>query len=243
MKLKGKTVVIVGATGDIAFGIAKILATEGANLVLASRKIETLAPLVDELGKIGSGGKQAIQTDASSLPQVENLLLKSLEIFGGVDILVTSVGSWKMIGVETDNSNFESQLEIDIASFLKAVLLPAFIFNKHFREKDGGLIVDISSHAAEGFLPGNLTYAPTKAAVKIFLDNLRAENGEQSKVKILRVISQLVDTPKNRKNIKGFTPEEWETAVQIKDLADCIIKYFGSPNCPHEQFFSSGIVL
>lgn len=240
--LEGKTVVIVGASGDIASNMALKFAEANANIVLASRKLETLLPVFDSIDKVGSGKKSTIVTDASKLPSVENLLARSVEIFGGVDVLVTSVGSWKIIEVDSPNDNFANQLDIDTESFLKAVLLPVFVFNKYFREKKEGLIVDISSHAAEGFLPGNLTYAPVKTAVKIFLDNLRKENANAGP-RITRIIAQLVDTPKNRLARPKITEEQWLKTVQINDMVGWIIKNFNNHSIPTEEFFKSGIVI
>lgn len=243
-KLKDKTAVIVGATGDIGSSIAEGLAREGANLILAARKIETLAPIANRLESIGEGRKIAIQTDATKSIEVQNLIDRTDEIFGRAHILITSVGEWQQVDLNSSFENFAHQLEIDLNSFVKAAELPIYAFYQHFRTQGyGGLIVDISSHAAEGFLPGNLTYAQAKTAVKVLLEHLKLDPTSDPKIKVSRAIAQLIDTEKNRRNNPQITEDQWKSTVQIRDITNWIAESSIAGEVETEKFFKSGVIL
>ena len=240
-RLRNKTAVVIGATGDVGSAIAHELAKEGANLVLAARKIETLAPIANQLEHVGPGKKIAIQTDSTNLLQVENLSKRTNEIFGGADILITSVGKWVRVKATDKAGTFVEQLRIDLESFCVAAAIPHFVFNQEFAKKKKGLGVDISSHAAKNILPGNLTYGTAKAGAQMFLNNLRAETKKDG-VKILQIISQLIDTPTNRKAFPNIKKGDWKKTVQIKDIVQAIIKAHEAKTCK-SVFLKSGIII
>lgn len=232
-KIEGVNVAVVGATGDIGGTLAKHFVEMGANVFAIGRNKERLGAL-----KLLEPKLTTLALESSLVADMEDLVSSTKP-----DILVTSVGKWEMVDADFDPENFAHQLKKDFAAFVEAATVPMFVFNQYFRKKGNGTMVDVSSHAAEGFLPGNLTYAPVKAAVKAFMDNLRGENGHNSGVKILRAISQLVDTPKNRSAFPNFTEEEWRTAVQIGDIAEWIADSFTKSNPELKRFFKSGIIL
>lgn len=231
--MKDVNVAIIGGTGDIGFNLTKQFASMGANVFAIGRNESRLK----ELEGLGENVK-ARKFDPTNPEEMDDLVKLARP-----KILITSVGSWTEINVESSIDEFVHQLDLDLEAFVKAALVPMFVFNKYFNKNTGGLIVDISSHAAEGFLPGNLTYAPTKTAVKVFTENLDVENGSGQKVTILRAISQLVDTPKNRAAHPEISKEQWATAVQIADIANWIANSYRDPLNADDKFFKSGIIL
>ncbi len=76
-KLQGKTAIITGASSGIGAGIAKELAKEGANVVLAARNTEKLAQVEKEIKEQKNGEVLTIQTDVTNKQNVENLVKKS----------------------------------------------------------------------------------------------------------------------------------------------------------------------
>jgi len=239
-KIKETTAVIVGATGDIGMEMAGHLHHAGANVVLVGRNEAKL----NTIGKsLGNERVLSSVTDCSDVNQVKSLLESTINTFGGAHLLITSVGTWAQISSSSSVEEFANQLKLDTDSILQAAALPIFVFNQYFTQKGRGLIVDISSHAAEGFLPGNLTYAPAKVAMKTFVANLRKENDENSGVRISRIIAQLVDTPKNRNAFPLLKSDDWAKTVQIKDMADWVISHLNDKEIPTEQLFTSDIIL
>lgn len=236
--LKGKNVVLVGATGDIGGELAITLRSAGAHIIGVGRNLKKLQILERQ-------GIHSKRVDCSNATQVLNLLQATFDEIGEPDALITSVGTWREVSVNSDLTDFDSQLNTDLVSIIRAAVIPLFIFNQYFRNRGSGLLVDISSWAAERILPGNLTYALAKAAVKTFIENMRNENGVESKVLISRAVAQLVDTPANRVNpkCKDLTEEDWKGAVQISDMATWIAKLIINPKVEPEKRFQSKIVL
>ncbi|GEM_PF-6018030 len=233
--------VIIGATGAIGSGLTKKLCEAGVKVVAVGRD-------EDKLKKLECLGSSVATFRIHDLPlevQSREMIRFTEKTFGPPNLLITSVGKWEMVDVNSELSKFVSQLHADLASFVEAVMVPIFAFNQYFIKQGGGFIVDISSHAAEdSTLAGNLTYAAAKSAVKTFIENLRHENGlVNSGVVISRIIAQLVDTPANRAKFFHVKKEEWKGAVQIRDIATWIADNADNLRAAPEKFFKSSIVI
>lgn len=236
--VEGKKAVIIGATGDIGSALTSIFAEAGMSVLAAGRDVKKLSKL-----SLKNPSIRTISADCSVWQQVQDLIRKAHEYLDGIDILVTSVGTWHQINRDTNLDQFAAQLDVDLNSMLKAAMIPIFQFNQHFSSHGGGFIVDISSWAAEVILPGNLTYSPTKSAVRTFIEQLRSENSYDSGVVISRIIPQLVDTPKNREAFPDIPTEDWRGAVQIPDIANWIMDNIDNLRAPREKKFESKIVI
>src|SRR5207342_115563 len=79
-RLKGKTIVVTGASSGIGKGVARALAEEGASLVLAARRTHLLRALAEEMGDA-----MAVTTDVSDPRAVENLAQAALGRYGRID--------------------------------------------------------------------------------------------------------------------------------------------------------------
>src|SRR5437667_7825939 len=82
--IKGKVVVITGASSGLGEATARLLSAQGASVVLGARRIERLQALANELA--GSGGKAlAITTDVTQRDQVKKLVDSAVQSFGRID--------------------------------------------------------------------------------------------------------------------------------------------------------------
>ena len=89
--IKGKVVVITGASSGLGEATARLLSTQGATVVLGARRIERLQKLADEL--TGSGGKAlAVTTDVVHCDQVKRLVDTAVQRFGRVDVMLNNAG-------------------------------------------------------------------------------------------------------------------------------------------------------
>ena len=89
--LSGRTAIVTGGGRGIGKGICLALAQAGANIVVANRDTATAAETVREVEALGRKSI-AIQTDVCQSTQVENLVNKTVEVFGTLDILVNNAG-------------------------------------------------------------------------------------------------------------------------------------------------------
>src|SRR5690625_7458173 len=101
-----KTAVITGASSGIGAKIAAYLANEGANVVLAARRVAPLEASRDEINKRGKGKAIAVATDVSSSASVEAIVHEAEREFGKIDIYVIIAGlllEEKLIYVEVEH--------------------------------------------------------------------------------------------------------------------------------------------
>src|SRR5512134_1297568 len=95
----GKTAIITGASTGIGAAAARMLAAEGAQVVLAARSAEPLEKLAAEVAAAG-GQALAVPTDVGHIRSAERLLAQAAERFGGIDILVNNAGANKRGAIE-----------------------------------------------------------------------------------------------------------------------------------------------
>ena len=86
--LSGKVAVVTGASSGIGLATARALADADALLVLAARSTEKLEQAVRDLG----GAATAITTDVTSTNEVDDLLDKTIELHGRIDIMIANAG-------------------------------------------------------------------------------------------------------------------------------------------------------
>src|SRR5262249_6035643 len=158
----GKTALVTGGGRGIGRSIAKHLADAGANVVIASRKLENLQAAAAELA--GLPGKVVpVACHVGRLDQLENLVRETESRLGPVDILVnnaaTNIGQGPALSV-TDEM-LDKMMEINVKAALRLVRLtvPKMI------ERGGGCVLNIASIAGIQPLPGSLLYNFTKAGL------------------------------------------------------------------------------
>lgn len=114
----------------------------------------------------------AIQTDVSSEPECENLIKKTVQHFGTIDVLINNAGiSMRAIFEETEIDVLKRLMDVNFwgTVYCTKFALPYIL-------KTGGSIVGISSIAGYKGLPGRTGYSASKFAMQGFLEVLRIEN-------------------------------------------------------------------
>ena len=167
--VESKVVVITGASSGIGAATAKLLAQNGAKVVLGARRGERLERLAGEIGESAAW----LQSDSSKLEDMQALTALAREKFGKVDVLFANAG----IMPGSDMSEMKVQdwmalVDINIKGVLNAIaaILPEFIARR------GGQIIVTSSIAGTRSVPGNAVYCGTKHFVRAMLDSLRMES-------------------------------------------------------------------
>ncbi|HEX6902607.1 MAG TPA: 3-oxoacyl-[acyl-carrier-protein] reductase [Thermoanaerobaculia bacterium] len=172
-RLDGKVALVTGASQGIGEAIAKLLARQGARVVLAARNEEKLKALAGEIG----GAALPLTLDVSR-PETFGERLKGLpEEFAGIDILVNNAG------VTADNLLARMSLE-DWERVLRTNLTGAFALTKEvvrgMMKKRWGRIINISSVVGMMGNPGQANYAASKAGLIGFSKSLARELGSRS---------------------------------------------------------------
>jgi len=139
--LKGKTIVITGGGTGLGKAMGIYFLKLGANLVITSRKLEVIQKTADEMEEKTGGKVLAVACDVRENEQVENVLLKTLERFGSVDILVNNAAGNFISPTERLSSNAFSSI-IDIV--LKGTVNCTLAFGKHWiKEKQAATVLNI----------------------------------------------------------------------------------------------------
>lgn len=208
--LKGRVAFISGASAGIGEAVAKMLASNGVNLILAARRIEKLEQLKLNLEKEYNVKVQIIKLDFSKTENIINAVSKLKE--NKIDILINNAG----LALNKDyyyNNNLEDIIQMvrvncEGVIVLTRLLLPYILESKY------GHIVNLSSTAADEPYNGGAIYCATKSFVEMFGDSLRIE---------------LIDKPVKVTNIKpGAVNTEFSTVrfKGNKEKADNVYKGF-----------------
>ena len=159
--IKGKTIIVTGASAGVGEATAKLCVREGANVVLAARDARALDALCAALGP----RSRAVVTDVSKHADCEALVKASLEAFGRIDGLVNNAGYNSRGTVEAVAlENMERIIEVN----LKAPIRLCKLVLPHLRASGGGAIVNVASLAGRVPLDHEATYTASKFGLRGF---------------------------------------------------------------------------
>lgn len=166
--IENKVVIITGASSGIGAETARVLARNGAKVVLSARREEKLKKLVEEIGE----NAVYLKSDVSNAEDMQALVKLAKEKFGKVDALFANAGIMPGGNMsELKVKDWMGMVNINIVGVLNsmAAVLPEFIAQK------SGHIIATSSAAGLRSVPGNAVYCGTKHFVRAMLDSFRME--------------------------------------------------------------------
>ena len=134
--LKGRTAIVCGASAGIGLGIAEALAEEGANVAMFARRRDVLEREADRLGAL------AVRGDVTVPGDLERLVERTIEAFGGIDIVIhNSGGPPRTSALEMNEENIEATVQLLLVSAVRltALCLP------HLERSGHGRIVTVTS--------------------------------------------------------------------------------------------------
>ena len=140
--LEGKVALITGASRGIGAATARLFAQEGATVVLASRSVEEMAHIVEEIRANGGEG-MAVKTDVAEAASVETLIKSTVDAYGMLDIAVNNAGiaGGNKPLVEVTEEVFDRVIAVN----LKGVFLCMKYEIPAMLASGGGAIVNLSS--------------------------------------------------------------------------------------------------
>lgn len=171
-KLDGKVAVITGASSGIGEATAEALAAEGAAVIVAARREERLAGLVERIE--GGGGRVlAAVCDVTDESQAHGLIQKAVDEFGRIDILVNNAGVMLLSNVGKGLSDeWRRMFDVNVMGLLYTT--DAAI--EAMKRRGGGHLVNISSVAGRKVTRDSSgVYAGSKHAVVAISEGLRQE--------------------------------------------------------------------
>ena len=170
--IKDKVVIITGASSGIGEATAKLLASQGAKVVLGARRTDNLKRIADE---ITQGGGQAVYQALDVTKQQDNDRIVQLakDTFGRVDVVFLNAGlmpNSPLSALKTDD--WHQMVDVNVKGVLNGVaaVLPIFTAQK------SGHVITTSSVAGLKAYPGGAVYGGTKWFVRDFMEVLRMES-------------------------------------------------------------------
>jgi short-subunit dehydrogenase len=215
--MQNKVVIITGASSGIGKALAEKYASEGWNLVLAARRFEKLQeiqkqfPIVDIL---------SVKTDVTNETDCKNLIYRTIEKFGRIDVLINNAG----ISMRALLENVELQVlrKVMDVNFWGTVYCTKYAIPYLLASK--GSLVGVISVGGYVGLPGRSGYSASKFAVRGFLDSVRIEN-RRSGLHVL-VAAPGFTTSEIRKNalladgsLQGATPRDESKMMSAEKCA------------------------
>ncbi|RYD94162.1 MAG: SDR family oxidoreductase [Sphingobacteriales bacterium] len=172
MKLKGKTIIITGASSGIGRALAVEFASRGANLVLGARQYVTLCEIAQSLEKQHAIKAVAVACDVSVEDDCRHLIKQAILTYGRIDVLINNAGiSMRALFKDVEISVLKTLMDVN---FWGTVYSTKYALPEILKTK--GSIVGVSSIAGYKGLPGRSGYSASKFAMNGFLDVLRVEN-------------------------------------------------------------------
>jgi NAD(P)-dependent dehydrogenase (short-subunit alcohol dehydrogenase family) len=217
--LGGKVALVTGSSRGIGRAIAERMAEHGAKVVVSSRKLDACQVVVDGIKERG-GEATSITCNISSKDDLEQLVLQSRKVYGGIDVLVCNAAVNPHYGAsqEIPDSAFEKVMNSNIRSnhWLCQMVIPAMA-----ARRDGTVIIVSSIGGLKG--SGVLgAYAISKAADMQMARNLAVEWGP-SNVRINTIAPGLVRT--------DFARALWENpAVYERAVGSYPLRRIGEPD-------------
>jgi NAD(P)-dependent dehydrogenase (short-subunit alcohol dehydrogenase family) len=165
-RFKGKVAVVTGGNSGIGLGAAKAYAREGASVAITGRDEKTLQEAAKEIGP----GTLAIKSDAAKLSDIESMMARIRDKFGGIDALFLNAGVGQFMPLEQiTEAFFDGTFDVNVKGLLFTVqkALPLM--------KPGSAIVLNASINGHKAMPNASVYAASKAAVISLAKNLSIE--------------------------------------------------------------------
>ena len=193
MRVAGKVALISGGAGGIGIATAKLLAKEGAAVVIAD--------LLEDEGRAAeaqiaeSGGKALfVHLDVTSEESWRNAVQAAVASFGKLDILVNNAGVSHRAGVEdTTSEAWDKVMDVNV----KGVFLGTQAAIPEMRKAGGGSIINISSIYGLIGSGGSAAYHASKGAVRIFNKSTAIQYASEN-IRANSVHPGFIDTPMTR---------------------------------------------
>ena len=184
-KLSGKVAIITGGTSGMGLDTAKLFLQQGAKVVITGRNRAKL----DELQSQLEGDYLLVRADASNLQDSKNLIQKTVDAFGNIDIIFLNAGIFRALPLGQLNEEvFDEIYNINVKG-------PLFTVNEAVPYlNDGGSIIFNTSVSNVKGMPGVSIYGSSKAALRSIVRTLATELAEKN-IRVNAISPGPIETP------------------------------------------------
>jgi len=217
--LSGKIALVTGASRGIGEEIARLLAAQGAHVIVSSRKIDGCEAVASSIRDNG-GSAEALACHIGDMDQIQAAFDEISSKHGRLDILVNNAAANPYFGPieDTDIGAFQKTIDVNIRGY--------FFMTSHgvklMKKGEGGSIVNVAS--VNGIIPGHFQgiYSISKAAVIQMTKSFATELGQQG-IRVNALLPGLTDT----KFASALTTNE---AIKKQAMAHIPMKRVAEPS-------------
>jgi len=223
-QMKDKVVVITGASSGIGKALVYKFGGKGAIVVLAARNLAVLEEIIKDLTALGIKAL-AVKTDVTIEDDCRNLIERTMENFGRIDIMINNAGiSMRALFIDLKLEVMRRLMDTNYwgTVYCSKFAMPHLI-------KTGGSLVGVISIGGYVGMPGRSAYSASKFAVRGFLDTIRVEN-RNTGLHVLVVAPGFTTSNIRRAALlsdgsaQGETPRDENHMMSAEDVATHIYK-------------------
>jgi 3-hydroxy acid dehydrogenase / malonic semialdehyde reductase len=223
--LKGKTVLITGASSGIGRSTAIAFAREGSRLLLCARGLDRLEELQQTLTSAGASAVHSFQLDVQKRAEVEAAIANLPADWAEIDVLVNNAGLSRGLAkiFEDDPQNWEEMIDTNVKGLLYVTrsVVPGMV------ARGRGHVINLGSTAAYITYGNGVVYCATKAAEKSISEGLKIDL-MGTPVRVTSVDPGMVETDFSKVRFRGDEARaakvyENITPLQPEDVADTIV--------------------
>jgi len=219
MRLQDHVALITGATGDLGIATCAAFLREGAHVVASYRRTEQAERLKTQLG--APDHLTLIHADVFHADQVAALVSKAQSTYGRIDSLLNLVGGYAekdVVDLTEEEWDYMINLNLRSAFLVCRGVLPVLLAQRQ------GVIINVSSRAAEQPFAGAAPYIAAKAGLIAFTRAL-AEEVKHKGVRVNCILPSIIDTEANRRDMPKADFSRWVKAEEIAE----VLAFLSSP--------------
>ncbi len=217
-----KIVVITGASSGVGESTARLLAGNGAKVVLGARRKDRIDAVVKDITAKG-GSALGFKTDVTKRGDVEALVKGAIDKHGRIDAIVNNSGIMPIAPMTALKvEEWDRMIDVNIKGLLYGV---AAVLPQMQKQKSGHIINIASVIGIKVFAPGGVVYGATKSAVRVLTEGLRMELHSQNiRCTIISPGAVATELPESsseeetRKNLREF----YKMAIPADSIARLI---------------------
>ncbi|MCW3792435.1 SDR family oxidoreductase [Paenibacillus sp. LS1] len=225
--VKGKVVVITGASSGIGESTARLLAQHGAHVVIGARRMERLEALASSI-RVEGGSVEYHSLDVTRLEEVQTIVDLAQTRYGLVDVILNNAGVMPLSPLESLKvDEWNRMIDVNIRGVLHGIAAGLPVMKK----QGFGQFINIASIGAYSVSPTAAVYCATKYAVRAISEGLRQEVGGDIRVTLVSpgvTESELADTISD-KEARDLMKEYRRISIPASAIAQSILYAISQP--------------
>ncbi|MEH2200602.1 SDR family oxidoreductase [Nostoc sp.] len=225
--VENKVIVITGASSGIGEATAKLLAKNGAKVVLGARRTEKLEKIVEDIRKEGGTGEfKAV--DVANREEMKAFIHFAKDKFGRVDVIYNNAGIMPLSPMNALKvEEWDNMINVNIHGVLNGIAAGLPIMEA----QGGGQFINTASIGAHVVVPTGAVYCATKYAVWAISEGLRQES---KNIRVTTISPGVVETELGsditEESAKGALKEFRKTALTADAIARAVLYAISQPD-------------